>query len=82
MTDDNMPVLYDVEDIQKIFKIGRTRAYQLMTSPAFPSIRMNRKIYVTKEKLEALRAQYPPGTRIVLDHSPIHKRQNQGRKAL
>ena len=58
MTDDNKPVLYDVEDIQKIFKIGRTRAYQLMTSPAFPSIRMNRKIYVTKEKLEVWLNKY------------------------
>jgi len=44
--------LYTVDDIKRIFKIGRTNAYQLMTSSGFPSFRMNKKLYVEKEKLE------------------------------
>ena len=43
--------LYTVDDIKRIFKIGRTNAYQLMTSSGFPSFRMNKKLYVEKEKL-------------------------------
>ena len=42
--------LYTVDDIKRIFKIGRTNAYQLMTSSGFPSFRMNKKLYVEKEK--------------------------------
>lgn len=44
--------LYTTEDIARIFKIGRTTAYHLMGSPGFPSFRLNRKMYVTKENLE------------------------------
>ena len=45
-------VLYSIEDIQRIFNIGRTKAYQLASMRGFPSIRLNRKIYIPKEKLE------------------------------
>lgn len=44
-------VLYTVEDVKEIFKIGRTKAYQLMVSDGFPSFRLNRKLYVSSEKL-------------------------------
>ena len=47
-----IPVLYDVDDIQRIFGIGRTKAYQLMDSSGFPSFRLNRKVLVSREKLE------------------------------
>lgn len=49
---DNEMILYTIEDIQRIFNLGRTRAYQLASMRGFPSIRLNRKIYVPKEKLE------------------------------
>ena len=47
----NDPVLYSVDDIQRIFRIGRTKAYQLLNSSGFPSFRLNRKLYVSREKL-------------------------------
>ncbi len=53
MIDNNKTVLYTVDDIQRIFKLGRTKAYQLMISEGFPSIRLNRRLYVQKEKLDA-----------------------------
>ncbi len=53
MVDNSKTVLYTVDDIQKIFKLGRTKAYQLMISEGFPSIRLNRRLYVQKEKLDA-----------------------------
>lgn len=45
-------VLYTVDDIQRIFQLGRTKAYQLLTSDGFPSIRLNKKLLVEKGKLE------------------------------
>ncbi len=53
MIDNSKTVLYTVDDIQRIFKLGRTKAYQLMISEGFPSIRLNRRLYVQKEKLDA-----------------------------
>ena len=52
MIDKEAPVLYTVSDIQRIFQIGRTKAYQLLRADGFPSITLNRKIYVAKDKLE------------------------------
>lgn len=49
---ENEMILYTVEDIQKIFRIGRSKAYQLLSMRGFPAIRLNRKVYVPKEKLE------------------------------
>ena len=47
-----IPVQYDVDDIQHIFGIGRTKAYQLMDSSGFPSFRLNRKVLVSRDRLE------------------------------
>lgn len=44
-------VLYSVKDIQKIFKIGITQSYQLMSASGFPAIRLNKKLLVPKDKL-------------------------------
>lgn len=46
-------ILYTIEDLQRIFGIGRTKAYQLASMRGFPSIKLNRKIYIPKEKLES-----------------------------
>lgn len=43
---------YTVEDIQRILKIGRTKAYQLCNTKGFPSIRMGSVLRVSKEKFE------------------------------
>lgn len=50
--DTNTIVLYTVEDIQQIFKLGRTKAYELMSSDGFPSFRLNTKLYVERGKLQ------------------------------
>ena len=50
--DNTAPVMYTVDDIQRIFSIGRTKVYQLMCSSGFPAIRLNKKLLVSKEKLE------------------------------
>lgn len=44
-------VLYNINDIQRIFGIGRTKAYQLVSSSGFPSIKLNKKIVVPKPQL-------------------------------
>lgn len=51
MIDNNDIILYTVDDIQRIFKIGRSKAYQLLSSSGFPSIRLNKKLLVEKGKL-------------------------------
>jgi len=45
-------VLYTIDDIKQIFKIGRNKALALMSSSGFPSFRINRKLYVSKNELE------------------------------
>ena len=52
MIDNQLPIMYDVNDIQNIFKIGRSKAYQLLSSSGFPSIKLNKKLLVEKGKLE------------------------------
>ena len=51
MVDNDDIILYTVDDIQRIFKIGRSKAYQLLSSSGFPTIRLNKKLLVEKEKL-------------------------------
>lgn len=52
MIDKEIPVLYDVDDIRSIFKIGRSKAYQLLSSSGFPAIKLNKKLLVERDKLE------------------------------
>ena len=52
IADEQDLVLYTIEDIQRIFKIGRNKALALMNSAGFPAFRINRKLYVSKKKLE------------------------------
>lgn len=49
---DRDTIVYTVEDIQRIFKIGKNNAYQLLSSSGFPSFRLNKKMFVSKEKLD------------------------------
>lgn len=44
-------VLYTVTDVARIFQIGRTKAYELMHANGFPSIRLNNRLYVPKDRL-------------------------------
>lgn len=52
MNDMTEIVLYTVGDIQRIFKIGRNKAYRLLSSDGFPAIKLNKKLLVEKRKLE------------------------------
>ena len=45
-------IMYNIEDIQRIFGIGRTKAYQLVNSNGFPAIHMNPKDLIPKQKLD------------------------------
>lgn len=44
-------IFYNVKDIQKIFNCGINQAYALMHTDGFPSIKLNSKMIVSKEKL-------------------------------
>ena len=44
--------LLTVNDLQYIFNVGRTTAYQLMRSSGFPALRINNRLYVSKEALD------------------------------
>ena len=56
--DDNL-VLYDANDIQKIFSLGSiSTARKLMNTPAFPSMRVGRKLLITKGNLKKYIATY------------------------
>ena len=46
------PVVYDIKDLQRILKVGRNVAYELMKSDCFPSIKIGKKRVVYKENLE------------------------------
>ena len=52
MVDTQDIILYTVEDIERIFQISRTKAYQLIGANGFPSLRINKRVYVPKNKLE------------------------------
>ena len=45
------PVVYDTKDLQRILKCGQRQAYELMRSTSFPSIRLNSKHIISREKL-------------------------------
>lgn len=51
--DKDTPTLYDVQDIQEMFKCGKSTAYKIMTDKGFPSIRVCRRLYVERKALES-----------------------------
>jgi len=44
--------LYTPKEISKLFNIGINQAYALMHSSGFPTITLNRKMYVEESSLE------------------------------
>lgn len=52
MEKEEMVTLYDPTDIQKIFKCGRKRSYEIMHLKGFPSIKIGKNLFVEKTKLE------------------------------
>ncbi len=49
--DNKSITIYTVSDIQKLFGIGRTKAYELMSADGFPSFKINKRVYVEHGKL-------------------------------
>ena len=49
---EDMPLVLNVEDIADTLMIGRNKAYNLVNSEGFPSIRIGRKILVPKDEFE------------------------------
>ena len=45
---DELPLVLDVEDVQRIMGISRTSAYELVHAPGFPAFRSGRLIKVGK----------------------------------
>lgn len=43
--------MYNSDDLQKIFGIGKNKAYKLMSSSGFPSIKINRQLRVEHNAL-------------------------------
>lgn len=45
-------LFYTVTDIKQMFDIGTTKAYNLIASDGFPSIKIGRKYIVPKEEFD------------------------------
>lgn len=45
-------VFYTPKDIQRIFKCGRKKSYEIMNIKGFPSFRINTALYVEKQEFE------------------------------
>jgi excisionase family DNA binding protein len=45
-------LFYTVQDIKKMFDIGTTKAYNIISSEGFPSIKIGRKYIVPKEEFD------------------------------
>ena len=51
MTEENI-VMYTVKDVQQLFRCGRDKAYAIMQTGGFPSIRVGSTYLVEKKALE------------------------------
>ena len=47
-----MEKLLRVKDIAEIFGCGRNKAYELMKSPGFPTVKIGKNLYVLEAELE------------------------------
>ena len=45
-------IIYEIKDIQRILKIGRNSAYELIKLPTFPTIRIGKKYLIPKIQFE------------------------------
>ena len=45
---DELPLVLDVEDVQRIMGISRTSAYELVHAPGFPAFHSGRLIKISK----------------------------------
>lgn len=52
MENTNLSEYYSVKDLQKIFNLGKNKAYQLIKQPGFPRIKIGREYYIPKKAFE------------------------------
>lgn len=45
---EELPLMLSVEDLQTVFNISRSVAYELVNSPNFPTLKINRRILIPK----------------------------------
>ena len=45
-------ILLNAKDVQERLGIGRDRAYRLLNSKSFPTIKINKSLFVTNEALD------------------------------
>ena len=48
----NEKILLTIKDIQEVFQCGKNYAYNLTKLKGFPTIKIGKKIFVPKDKLE------------------------------
>lgn len=48
----DLPVFYDLKDLQEILHIGHTKANKLANTKGFPAIKLEGKWLISKEKFE------------------------------
>lgn len=48
---DDLPLVLDMKDMQKVLGISRTTAYQLVHEDGFPAFRSGNRIKISKEAL-------------------------------
>lgn len=47
----SLPSLLTVEEMAKVLRIGRVKAYQVVKTPGFPSVKIGRSVRVPAESL-------------------------------
>lgn len=57
--------LLKAKDLSDILGCGKTKAYQLMNSRTFPSIRIGKNLYVDEEKLSQWLDRYTYKTYVI-----------------
>jgi len=57
--------LLTYKDLQTILKVGKNRAYELLKSDCFPTIKINHRMYVSPEALQKWVESYSGKTFLV-----------------
>ena len=45
-------ILYSAKDIQIIFKVGKSKAYEIIGAKGFPKIKIGKQFYIPKNDLD------------------------------
>lgn len=45
-------ILYNAKDIQGIFRVGKSKAYEIINAKGFPKIKIGKQFYIPKNDLD------------------------------